>query len=205
MNDYFALLGQARRPWVEAEALKAGFFELSAGVHPDRVHEAAESEKQRANQRYAELNAAYNCLRAPKSRLQHLLELELGAKPKEVQPTAAGAIELCMAVGQFCGEVDRFLAERAEVTSPVLKVQQFERAQEWIERLTAVRCELNEKQEGLAGELKEMNAPWDTAPTSGEARRRALPLRRLEEIWRDWSYLARWGEQIQERIVQLSF
>ena len=203
MTDQFALLNQPRRPWVDPGALKASFFDLSAGVHPDRVHEAAESDKKTANQRYAELNAAYNCLRAPKSRLQHLLELELGTKPKEVQATAPGGIELCMAVGKLCREVDRFLADRAEVKPPVLKVQQFERGQEWTERARDLQRELHDKQERLAAEL--LNAAWETAPPSGEARRAALPLGRLEEIWRDCSYLARWSEQIQERIVQLSF
>ena len=205
MTDQFALLNQPRRPWVEAEALKASFFELSAGVHPDRVHGAAESDKQKANQRYAELNAAYNCLRSPKSRLQHLLELELGTKPKEVQATAPGGIELCMAVGTLCREVDRFLTDRAEVTSPILKVQQFERAQEWTERARELQRSLHEKQERLTAELQKLNAAWEIAPPSGEARRAALPLGRLEAIWRDCSYLARWSEQIQERIVQLSF
>src|SRR5437016_5918391 len=132
MTDYFALLNEPRRPWLEVDSLKSKFFEISAEVHPDRVHGASEAEKQDANQRYVELNAAYNCLREPKSRLQHLLELELGARPKDIQQIPSGTMELFMEVGQLCRAVDRFLAERAPVTSPVLKVELFERAQGWI-------------------------------------------------------------------------
>ena len=33
----------------------------------------------------------------------------------------------------------------------------------------------------------------------------ALPLERLEQVCRVFSYMARWTEQIQERLVQLSF
>jgi hypothetical protein len=32
-----------------------------------------------------------------------------------------------------------------------------------------------------------------------------LPLGRLEELYRLFGYFARWSEQIQERVVQLSF
>src|SRR5204862_2338470 len=76
MTDYFALLGEARRPWLDTEALKAKFLTLTANVHPDRVHKAIPAEKQTAHQLYTELNAAFNCLRGPKTRLLHLFELE---------------------------------------------------------------------------------------------------------------------------------
>jgi hypothetical protein len=45
-----------------------------------------------------------------------------------------------------------------------------------------------------------------TAPPVGASNRReALPLARLEQIYWGVSYLSRWSEQIQERLVQLSF
>ena len=46
MTDYFALLGETRRPWLDTEALKAKFLTLTASVHPDRVHNATPTEKQ---------------------------------------------------------------------------------------------------------------------------------------------------------------
>ena len=85
MTDYFALLNEPRRPWIEPETLKAKFLALAAGIHPDRIHNADELEKAGATHRYAELNTAYNCLAEPKSRLRHLLELELGTKPEDIQ------------------------------------------------------------------------------------------------------------------------
>src|SRR5260221_13341315 len=109
MKDYFALLTEPRRPWLDLEQLKAEFLALSAEAHPDRVHQASDAEKGSANQRFAELNAAYNCLREAKSRLQHLLELELGSRPKEVQEIAPETMDLFMEVGQLCREVDRFI------------------------------------------------------------------------------------------------
>ena len=68
MTDYFALLDEPRRPWLEPDSLKARFLALSAEVHPDRLHNAPEAQKQAANQQCAELNSAYRCLREPKER-----------------------------------------------------------------------------------------------------------------------------------------
>ena len=43
MTDHFATLGEPRRPWLDAEALKEKFHRLSGTVHPDRVHGADEA------------------------------------------------------------------------------------------------------------------------------------------------------------------
>ena len=83
--DYFTLLGEPRRPWLDPDSLKQKFLTLSATVHPDKVHSVTETEKNTASKKFAELNTAYHCLAHPKSRLLHLLELELGAKPKDIQ------------------------------------------------------------------------------------------------------------------------
>ncbi len=109
-----------------------------------------------------------------------------------------------MEVGQLCRQVDQFLLERTAVTSPLLKVQMFERAQEWIERLKAVQETLRAKRDFLREVLKAMNVAWETAPPTGTARLNALPMQHLEKVCREFSYLTRWGGQIQERIVQLS-
>src|SRR5688572_12200564 len=85
MADYFALLDEPRRPWLDSDSLKQKFLTLSTSAHPDRVHTATPTEKEFANRRFSDLNAAFTCLREPKDRLRHLLELELGAKPKDLQ------------------------------------------------------------------------------------------------------------------------
>ena len=102
MTDHFALLNEPRRPWVDPDSLKQKFLALSAEVHPDRVHNSGDSEKQRAQERYTDLNAAYNCLREPKSRLQHLLELELGVKPGNVQSIPPDLMDVFLEVSQAC-------------------------------------------------------------------------------------------------------
>ena len=205
MTDSFFLLSEPRRPWLDADALKAKFLPLSGATHPDRFHDASEAEKQTATARYAELNAAYSTLREPRDRLLHLLELELGAKPKDVQRIPPGTMDLFVEVGQLCRDVDAFLAQRGNVTSPLLKVQMFERGMEWTDKLQALQQRINAKREELTGEIQQLNAVWESAPAVGSPERlAALPLERLEQIYRVFSYIARWSEQIQERNVQLA-
>src|SRR5947209_8387527 len=101
MLDYFALLNQPRRPWLDADLLQQTFLALSAEAHPDRVHNAEEANKSRAQHRFTELNAAYNCLREPKTRLRHLLELEAGAKPADMQAIPPQLMNAFLEVSQL--------------------------------------------------------------------------------------------------------
>jgi hypothetical protein len=197
MTDYFALLNEPRRPWLEAGDLKGKFLALSAEVHPDRVHQASEADKLAANQRYTELNAAYNCLREPRDRLRHLLELELGQKPSDLTNVPNDLMDLFFNVGKVLRDVDAFLAEKGRASSPLLQVQLFERGQEWVEKLGGVRQTIAARRDPLVNELKSLDAAWD-----GPA---AKPWERLLEIWRWLSFYERWLAQIQERAVQLSF
>ena len=205
MTDFFALLAEPRRPWLDADALKARFLQLSTAVHPDRFHNAPEAEKAEVVQRYSELNAAYQCLSDPKDRLLHLLTLELGAKPKDVQRIPPGTADLFTEVGQLCREADAFLAERAQVVSPMLKVQLFQRGLEWADQINALQQKVNSRRDALFAELQSLIRLWDAAPAPGSLVRAAeLPLERLEQIYRVLSYVSRWTEQLQERAVQLA-
>ncbi|HEY1788835.1 MAG TPA: hypothetical protein VGJ73_11795 [Verrucomicrobiae bacterium] len=199
MTDYFALLNEPRRPWLDADGLKQKFLSLSATVHPDKIHSATESDKQAAAKKFAELNAACNCLVLPKSRLFHLLELERGVKPGDVQQIPPALADLFAQVAAACRDTDRFLAEKAKTVSPLLQVQIFERGQEWIEQLNGLQKKLGGFHDELLAKLKWLDTKW-TADGSGHA---AL-LNDLESLYRLFSYFNRWNAQIQERIVQLS-
>jgi len=203
MTDYFALLREQRRPWIDVDLLKQKFLALSAEVHPDRVHGAGESEKRAAQERYAELNAAYNCLREPKERLVHLLELETGAKPKQVQNVPSDLMDAFMEITNVCRGADAFLAEKTATTSPLLKLQLFEREQEWTEKLMKLQGKINSWREELMSRLKEIDSEWEKNRNPGTAERQRL-LGSLESQCQLLGYFGRWSAQIQERIVQLS-
>jgi curved DNA-binding protein CbpA len=199
--DNFALLNESRRPWLDADLLKQKFLTLSGSVHPDKIHSASDEEKSASAKKFAELNVAYNCLAEPKLRLLHLLELELGAKPKEIQQIPAALADLFAEVANNCRSADSFLAEKSKVTSPLLLVQMFERGHDWVEKLNLLQRKLNELREKLLGELKSLDAQWIS--TEAISRKNILP--KLEELYRLFGYFNRWNNQIQERVVQLSF
>jgi DnaJ-domain-containing protein 1 len=205
MTDYFALLQEPRCPWLDPEAIKAKFLQLAETSHPDRIHGASDFDKAQANQRFMELTAGHNCLREPKDRLLHLIELERGQRPPGIESVPADLMELFFQIGQVSREVDDFLLERAKVRSPLLKVQMFERGLEWTDKLSQVQQGLNVRRRELEEKLKEMNAVWEAAPAVGSSERlAALPLDELEMAYRTFSYYARWTGQLQDRIVQLS-
>ena len=201
MPDFFALLDETRRPWLDPDLLKQKFHGLSGTLHPDKIPTANEAEKALAAKHFAELNAAYHCLSDPKTRLLHLLELERGAKPKDIQQIPTNLADLFAEVATVCRSADGFLAEKEKVTSPLLLVQFFERGQDWIEKLNGLQRKLNELRELLLGELKTLDAAWIAART--EMRPEILP--KLEELYRLFGYFNRWNNQLQERVVRLSF
>ena len=123
--DHFQQLQEPRRPWIDVETLKERFLKLSNEVHPDRFHAAPEAERLDATQRYATLNAAYTALKEPKDRLLHLLQLETGGAPKDIQRIPPGTMDLFVEVGQTCRDVDTFLQERTRATAPLVQVQRF--------------------------------------------------------------------------------
>ena len=200
MIDNFDLLNEPRRPWLDADLLKQKFLTLSASLHPDRIHSASESDKSEATKKFTELNAAYNCLAEPKLRLLHLLELELGAKPKDIQTIPAALADLFAEVVNNCRNVDGFLAEKNKATSPLVQVMLFERGQDWVEKLNGLQRNLNKLREELDAELKSLDAQWIS--TDAPSRREIMP--KLEELYRLFGYFNRWNSQIQERVVQLS-
>jgi DnaJ-domain-containing protein 1 len=204
MADSFAILNEPRRPWIDLEVLKAKFVALSTEVHPDRMHNHPQGERDAANQHFADLNAAYHCLCEPKERLAHLLELELGTKPEEVQKIPAKTADLFMEVSRVCSEADALLDVKSKLTSPVLMAQWFEKGITATDRLKSLQERLDARRYTLTAQLMNLNLAWESAPSVGcSTRLNMLPCGRLEAIYRDFSYLTRWTQQIRERIVQL--
>ena len=205
MIDSFALLDEPRRPWLDAEALKEKFLARAAAVHPDRFHGSTPAEKEEASRRYAELNGAHARLSDTKDRLAHLLELELGRRPPDVQQVPEVAMELFFKVGQLCRETDQLLAGRWQVASPMLKVQSFESGLELAGRISGLQRVLGETMEAMEIQLQSFNAAWLAAPVVGSPQRAShLPLDHVEALYRQISFLARWRGQLQEWFVKLS-
>jgi hypothetical protein len=203
--DHFQLLSEPRRPWINVEELKTKFLALSAELHPDRTHESSAEARQTAQDRFTQLNSAYQCLLRPRERLGHLLELESGKKPDAIQSAPSAFMDLFMEVGGLCSEVDKFLERKRSAGSPLLQVSLFERGQELADKINTLQRKLKEISAEHEAGLHRLNKAWEKAPRIGDPRRLAiLPLEDLEKHYRAFSYLSRWSAQLQERLVQLA-
>ena len=194
--DYFALLDEPRKPWIDTGLLKDKFMEMSARSHPDKFPQATPEERERISARYTELNAAYQCLSHTRDRLLHLIELETGKPPSDVQRIPPGTSDLFMQIGQTCAQAAAFLEKQPQTDSPILKAKRFVEQMEWTDKLTELQDRLNEISSKLEEELKHMNTDLDNGAP--------MPLERLKEIYRSASYINRWTDQIREKLVQLA-
>jgi curved DNA-binding protein CbpA len=190
----FLLFGLEPGPALDADALKERFARATAATHPDKFQQAPEAERTAAETRYTELNRAYQTLTDPRARLLALYELTKGEKPRDVQKIPPGTMDLFIEVGQTCQQLDKFLErkraasgalERAALTGEEMTLQ---------EALMILRGKLEQLSVTLEGDLAALDTRW----RSGEK-----DLNALETVYRKYSYLARWRQQLEEREIVL--
>ena len=203
MTDYFLLLGEPRRPWIEPETLKARFLAASALSHPDKLMAANAAQKSEDNHQFAELNQAFTTLRDTKARIDHLLRLE--GWQHGVQAVSSSSMDMVMEAGQLCREIDAFLARRAKAASPMLKVQFFQEALDWTDRVQSLLARLQTQMAESEAEIRLLNPAWEAAETvTGPARLEALPIKQLASLFSQFSYLCKWQSQLRERLTHLA-
>jgi curved DNA-binding protein CbpA len=192
MTDYFALLDQPRRPWLDEQQLKEIYHAKTRQLHPDA--NAAEDTGHYSNS-FAELNDAYRTLCDPKLRLDHLLRLanaDASANdsiPPDVQqlfPTVSSAI------GEASGLVGKIGAASSALTRGLLQPDLL-RVRTEVERVLATLARLHV---AAVDELRSLDASWAAKSTERLAKARRLQL--------TFGYLARWIAQLEELRFQLS-
>ena len=177
MTDYFALLGEARRAWLEPEKLKEKYFALNRAVAAD-----------------AELNEAYRVLSDPKLRLHHLLTLagaDLTAG-RQVPPSVA---ELFWNTGTLLREVDRWLLRSAEATSTLSRALLSSERTKIEGDLEKLEEQLTALYESELAQLRQIDAGSKSAFPND------LP--RLIQFYDSISYLTRLREQVTEKRFRL--
>ena len=194
MTDYFALLEQPRRPWLDPEELKQTFHAKSLRAHPDvqpqngNVHATAPE--------FTQLNEGYQVLSDPKRRLQHLLALE-GAAPDARSNTVPHDVEeLFPAVAAVTQQAQSLVEKTANATSPLsrslLKPQLLQVQKEIQDMLTM----LESRHAEAVGRLQHLDSVWEDV--------RSTSLAELHELYLRFSYLGRWTVELQEKQMQLS-
>jgi curved DNA-binding protein CbpA len=191
MIDYFALLQQPRKPWLDPEELKHRYQQLTLASHPDRPgHRRTE-----AAPTFADVNEAYRVLTNPKLRLQHLLSLK-GHIPIADESAPGDLMELFCQTGTLVQEIDRLL-EKLRATKNALTVSLLrsdilhkqKRAQDLLDRLKQLHND-------AVRELRILDEAWLNEPQ--------LVVNQLNELYRRFAYLTRWIDQLEECRFQLS-
>ncbi|HYJ06137.1 MAG TPA: DnaJ domain-containing protein [Chthoniobacterales bacterium] len=189
MTDYFALLDQARAPWLDPASLKDAYHRRTLQTHPDTGADKTESG-------FAELNEAFQVLQDPKRRLHHLLALE-GRAPSSWGLTVPQELQdLFPAIGALTQRANLFLEKAKAATNALsrslLKPQLLE-----LQKETA---ELREKIQALSdatlAQLRVVNSSWATNPSE--------ELAALSNLYFTFAYLGRWSAQLDEIAFQLS-
>ncbi|HJN82863.1 MAG: DnaJ domain-containing protein [Verrucomicrobiota bacterium] len=205
MTDYFALLGFPRRPWLDTGALKQRFHDLSAEVHPDLARDENDEAKAPFQRRFTEVNAAHQCLREARSRVRHLLELELGRAPGNVKSIPGEMTDWFMEIGSLCREVDAFLAKKAAQDSPLLQAALMGEGMELNDRVTEVHGRLQVELAGVDAELQSLGPAWEALDGETDGRAEKLPLAKLEALGQRLGFWSKWSSQLAERSSRLMF
>lgn len=186
MVDYFALLGEPRRPSLDPERIKETFHRLSRERHPDQAGGGQEA--------FAELNLAQETLRDPKARLRHLLALEfpgLATAGPAIVP-AALQDEFGPVLG-LLQKADAFLPKKAAAAGALAKALLFKDEAALRGELQVVSARLESKMAVATDDLQVLSARWDTGQ-DGDA---------LLDLYHRFAYLSRWLEQLRERGFQM--
>ena len=188
-EDFFALLGEPRRPWLDPEAVKDTFHRLSRTEHPDQ--QTAE------NADFARLNQAQATLRDPKLRLRHLLELEYPeVKLSGPSGVPAGLADWFVSVHGLLRETDAILAKKSAATSALAKALLAREEFAAREKVEATLEQLDALHATATAELQVFDARWmnDRPPEAAAV---------LHDFYQRFAYLSRWLEQLRERLFQL--
>ena len=174
MIDYFALLDEARRPWLDPEQLKEKYFARNRAAAAD-----------------AELNEAFRVLSDPKLRLQHLLTLE-GAQLTAGRPVPPSVAELFWNTGTVLREVDRLLLKSGEASSALSRALLSGERAKLEGKLAELERQLNATYETELGRVRE------SGPVSPNE------LEKLIQFYDSISYLTRLREQVTEKRHRLN-
>jgi len=190
----FALFELEPGPALDAAALKERFARATSESHPDKFAQAPAGERLAVEERYAALNQAYQTLIDPRARLLALYELTKGEKPRDVQRIPPGTMDLFKEVGEMCRELDEFLERKRATTGRLERAGLMSGELALQDALTILRMKLEQFGATVDGEIAALDARWRAGDKD---------LNALEAVYRKYSYLARWRQQLEEREIAL--
>jgi curved DNA-binding protein CbpA len=190
----FALFELDPAPEVDLAALKERFARATGATHPDKFAQASGPERLDAESRYAALNQAYQTLIDPRARLLALFEMTKGQKPADIQRIPPGTMDLFKEVGELCRELDTFLEKKQSLTNRLERAALMSDELALQDSLTTLRMKLEAFAATVQAEVSALDAKWRGGDRD---------LNALEAVYRKYSYVARWRQQLEEREIAL--
>jgi curved DNA-binding protein CbpA len=189
MPDYFAILQQPRRPWLDSEALKEHFHRESARRHPDVSGAGDEGH-------FAALNAAYTVLRDPASRLRHLLELEAPEFLVPSQEIPSPLAALFMRIAGFRQALDAFRKKESAASSALARALLAGERLALSHQGDAIRAELEAAYGAAMDDLRTLDSDWERDPRPSDS------AELLAALHHQCAYLSKWRSQLTEALFQ---
>jgi curved DNA-binding protein CbpA len=180
MKDFFALLGEPRKPWLDPEKLQERYRQLGLTNHPDRIAAGATGDDD-----FASITEAYRIVSDPKLRLHHLLQLE-GHDPAEDGRVPESLLEPFSLIGDFIARMNRLWPRWQEADNALSK--------------SLLRAEITQAEREVAGLLDSSRRLLGGAEEAARALNdswKAHP-KELAEIYRLFGFLTRWMAQLEE-------
>lgn len=188
MTDAFATLGLPRRAALDEETLQEAYAAHSRAAHPDHGGD---------ERRAAEVNGAYETLRAPDKRLKHLLELNAPDEAKQWRavPMDEAMMSLFSDLGKALEASGGFLERKSRAQTALARALLSNEEMQHREALERIGFELDHRRTGLEARLPELDSAIEG--------RSPAAWMQLGRIQAEFAYLAKWHAQVKERLLSL--
>jgi curved DNA-binding protein CbpA len=191
MTDYFVLLGEVRRPWIDNNKLKQKYHRLTLQLHPDLGSGNRTSSKDTGS--LTELNEAFRVLQDPKLRLQHLLMLE-NAAPVAARSVPPALANLFWDTGTSLKNLDAILEKQSSTSRLTQALGKSEIAAAEM-RMREILDQLRSLYNDALEKVRRTDPLWLADP--------AAHVSTLVDLYDSFSYLSRLIEQVNERRLRL--
>ena len=194
-GDYFAFFGLPRKLLIAQDDLERRFRELSRKFHPDYYYNASPAERLASLERSSYLNDAYRALRAPATRIEHLLAIEGLPSTKSEGESGAAKVPpaLLEEVFELNEELDEIREQRESGADPV----------ELASRIDAARAPIERKREEHERQIEALSAQWDGVAETGSPAERRATLDALRETLLERNYINNLLATIEREVAGL--
>lgn len=186
--DHFEVLSLPHLAVLSEDDLHRAYADKSRIAHPD--HGGSE-------QHATEVNAAYEVLRSPETRLKHLLELLAPeqAKAWRTVPLDESMMQVFSQLGAALEKSGKFLEKKHKTRSALAKALLTNEEMRHRDNLETIGMALAEQRVAMEGGLPALDLELRSATDD--------TWRKLAAMQARFSYLGKWQTQIRERLLQL--